>query len=668
MQALLSQNEHPGQRRSIHEDQADEGRRGDLYGPDRQMQNPEDPVLNTADVPRMRDAYGTAQPSQRGAESRTGSPQNETRRGSPHSIRRSTRQPAQEFRKADISLDVATVSEALRRGLIEHFYRAIYPIFPILPKTSFARQLDEWTSDGSPRNIFCALYYMLLAVSAAVLPEDDTLSRQIESGRQKSSDFAKAFYTHAASIPSNTYNSEGRTDINDLITQGLRSLYLVETGDATKAWITAGHAIRLYQGLEANHFTAPDLYQGDIRRAHGNLWWCLYILDRSLSTALGKPLAFDDDDCDTGLSDLRSGTSASGGEDATSPWFSVVADFHVTMGRIYTSIRSMRKDGAHSGRGGHEMKEALRQRIREYDAELQKYYTTQVMPKLRGSNQPVALQTIAVSSYYIGLVLLYRTSIETFTANEPDAFLRCAEAAAECIRVSPAVIASVPTSHFLVQQCRAIYASTKVLLHCMRMARNPDFSAKALHVVAQGLDMLQQTKLKWPEIKNYQRSAQADMQSTQIELQRHTAFSKAFDNFHGETAPDFSLYGLLPGDETVAASPRRRAGDSSRGLSSSRDAGRVQLMPHSLPSHEHSPKRRRVNEREENAICGPGGPGCESPGATPLAELGPLTNDFLLDFSTMTPDTTYPSTLFHDDSVFLSSIDSLLIPSEKWTS
>lgn len=571
-------------------------------------------------------------------------------------------QPAHSNR-VDGAIDVAILSEEVRSRLIEHFYQAIFPIFPIIPKSSFTRQLEQCQGQGLTACAFRTVYYMLLAVSASVLPEVDAFSGPLAANGYKPFDLAKALYAYATTTPSGFDGEEDKANMNDVIAQGLRSLYLVEEGEATKAWITAGHAIRQYQGLEANHFSATDLQQGGIRRAHRNLWWCLYILDRSLSTALGKPLAFDDDDCDSSLSDLRDGTlAASGNDDAASPWFSVVADFHVTMAKIYTSIRSMRKENSQNGGGSDEKKEASRQRIRQYDAELQKYYITQVMPKMQGSNQPIALQTIAVSSYYIGLVLLYRTSIENFSVDEPDAFLRCAKAAVECIRVSPVVIANVPTSHFLVQQCRAIYASMKVILHCMRMARNPAFTETAWGIVEQGLAMLQRTKLKWPEIKKYQESALADMQSTQLQLQRHAAFFKVFDNFGADDNQEMSLQRPPVLDLGSAASTPMQ--DQPREPDSVRREPEPQLENQTSSYDDHVSKKRRINESERResstTALTP-----ESPVTAPFTEPWPLANDFLLDFSSLS-DATHPPTLLHDDSSFLSSIDSLLQPSEKW--
>ncbi|KAJ5684047.1 uncharacterized protein N7477_000392 [Penicillium maclennaniae] len=225
--------------------------------------------------------------------------------------------------------------------------------------------------------------------------------------------------------------------------------------------------------------------------------------DRSLSTALSKSLAIDDGESDIDSNDDES-SSTSTLVTKTDSWFSIIAKFHVTIGRIYKSVRCIRRSQASRNA---KPKATLRSYVKRHDAELEKYYTKQVLPKIDGTSQasgPLVLQTIAVSSYYVGLVLLYRTFIERFSAAEPEIFLRCAEAASNCIKATPQVLATIPASHFVIQQGRAIYAGAKVLLHCMRLARNPTFTSKALPDVQNGLNLLQNIKIKWPELKKYQ--------------------------------------------------------------------------------------------------------------------------------------------------------------------
>lgn len=437
--------------------------------------------------------------------------------------------------------DITHLEEPLMQVLIDFFYQSIYPIFPIIPRHRFRQQYDSWylarrvntPSVADPD--FQPLLYAVLAVAASIIPENHPDFARLSSKVYRGIDLADQLYQHAISLSTGkSYKQNPSAAINAIAAQGLLSLYLIEQGKVNDAWVTTGHAIRLYQLFDLEKSVKVTSEAKDLRLAHRNLWWCLYILDRSLSTALLKPLAIDDADSDIescdGEYDVTSSTATK--ED---PWFSVIADFYVTMGRIYRSVRLIQK--AESSQNANLM-DALRSSVKRHDAELEKYYTKQVLPKIATPSPqmgPLVLQTIAVSSYYIGLVLLYRTFIERFNVAEPEALLRCAEAASNCIKVTPQVIAHVPASHFVIQQSRAIFASTKVLLHCMRLARNPNFTKKAWPDVESGLKMLRTVKIQWPEIKKYQLLTEEDMRLTQSQLTAGDLFYKTFEPFGQHT-------------------------------------------------------------------------------------------------------------------------------------
>lgn len=432
--------------------------------------------------------------------------------------------------------DITHLEEPLMQILIDFFYQSIYTIFPIIPGRRFRQQYDLWYLAEKDHNSradsdFQPLLYALLAVSASIIPEDRAAFARSDFEVYTWLDLADQLYQHAISLSTGkSYQQSPSAAVNTIAAQGLLSLYLIERGKVNDAWVTAGHAIRLYQGLDLQESVNFAREAKELHLAHRNLWWCLYILDRSLSTALLKPLAIDDADSDLEScdeeDDIASSTAAK--ED---PWFSVIADFHITMGRIYRSVRLIQK--AESSQNA-KLMDTIRSSVKRHDAELEKYYTKQVLPKIGTPNPqvgPLALQTIAVSSYYIGLVLLYRTFIERFNIAEPEALLRCAEAASNCIKVTPQVIAHVPASHFVIQQSRAIFAGTKVLLHCMRLARNPKFTKMAWSDVESGLKMLREVKIQWPEIKKYQLLTEEDMRLTQNQLTKDDLFYKTFELF-----------------------------------------------------------------------------------------------------------------------------------------
>lgn len=422
-----------------------------------------------------------------------------------------------------------TFPNELRALLVDHFFRVIYPIFPIIREKDFRGQFNGRFSCHNDNHELSFVLYALLAVAASGLKSGHSISEDPRLRAYDSVDLGDLFYSYAATkfpLPL----SSTKLGINSVIGHGLLSLCLAESGKGYEAWITMGHAIRLYQSLDLRdgvHATTSQ-YPDAMPSTHDNLWWSLYVLDRSLSTVLRMPLAIDDAECDLEHERKPSTPKTHRGMEF---WFSVIVDFHRIIGRIYRSVRSIRKSARSSSPI---LDDKLRAYVRQHDGELEGYHTEQVLPRIEEpppTPEAAALQTIAVSSYYAGLILLHRPFLETYAVMEPDMFLRCAEAASSCIKLTPRLAATVPASHFLIQQSRALFASIKVLLHGMRLACNSNFTARALSDIEAGVGMLRDLEIQWPETKKYQVLIQEEMQSTRAELERRQKISEAFDRF-----------------------------------------------------------------------------------------------------------------------------------------
>lgn len=548
-----------------------------------------------------------------------------------------------EFHDTDATVDATRIPQPLLEVLVDTFYSSFHSIFPIIQRWDFQRQYDRWlfvrqtgvdTSSNEDDGAFSFLLYALLSVAASAIPVDHTVFDHPGVQAYRRVNLSHMLYSHAARHSQGILcQLSGAHGINFVMAQALISLYLIRVGNVSNAWVIAGQAIRLYQGLDIDDSVsaAPDL--GEVWSPRGNVWWCLCILDCCLSTALSRPLAIDDADSDPVTSD-ESDFPELGLEAKTDRWFAVIANFHIIISRIYRSIRRIRKSELAKNA---KMWDALRLCIRKYDNELENCYTRHVLPNIEETSEehrPLALQTIAVASYYVGLVLLYRTCIERFCSSEPETFLRCAEAASNCIKATPQIIANVPTSYFVIQQSRAVYESTKVLLHCMRRARNVKFTRKAWRDVETGFEMLHRIKIQWPQIQKYQRLTEEDMRQTQIDFNRNEQFHGIFDRY-GQTG-------------TVEQVNSPRGDHTTQG---------------SHPFEERS-KRRKLSQSSFRS--GSVSAASSAPGALPLpndsdgyANMGQTlsTTDFLIPDlpSLSSPSGSLPANF--GDAMFMSSVD-----------
>lgn len=529
--------------------------------------------------------------------------------------------------------DIRSLPQSLIEALVSQFYRNTYSIFPIIREPEFRQQLDQWTSSGEDDNGFVPVLYALLAVSAIVLPADHAVFNIPEVQGYKSLDLGDLISSHANSkLSLKTHKSGKLARANSVVAHGLLSLYLAEVGQVTEAWVTAGHAIRLYQGLDLYDSASSSMGPVEVQNGHSAVWWCLYILDRSLSTVLLKPLAIDDAECDVNSSDDGE-SHISVSEDEIDPWFSIITDFYITMGKIYKSVRSIRRL-QHSDKCS--TNEILHSRLKKHDLELEQYYEKQVLPNMRhtsNDSQRMGLQTIAVCSYFIGVVLLYRQFIETFHIEDPQVYLRCAEAASNCIKLTPKVLDTIPASHFIIQQSRSIYVSAKVLLHCTRLARNENFTKKAWDDVQMGLDLLRKIKIQWPEIKKYQRLTEEDMRRTRIELDRHESFSKTFDLF-GSMSGDGN-YTRLPGSSPAMSN---EMADSNTDRCHKRSRPGVELDD--ARDTQSPPKRQK--SLWPCSYLSPDFPSLFQTGGSEMAD-DDFTMSFMLDLAALTPTTAFAS-------------------------
>ncbi|KOC13108.1 hypothetical protein AFLA70_730g000310 [Aspergillus flavus AF70] len=440
------------------------------------------------------------------------------------------------------------IPDEVRTLLVGHYFRVIHPIFPIIPEKDFREQLRRsGLGHDDDNSQLSFVMNALLAVAVSGLKSTHPISEDPCLRAYDLANLGHLFYSNATREIL-LFQSKEKLGLNSIIGHGLLSLYLAETGKAYEAWVTTGHAIRLYQGLDLS----DDLIPSQDPHMQRGLWWCLYVLDRSLSTALLKPLAIDD--TEYGLEDkFKAPTRDTDSE--TDFWFSVIVDFHIIMGRIYKTVRYIRKAARNSTPN---LEDKIQADVRRHDAELGNYFTEKVLPWIKESPQDfeaIALQTVALSSYYASLILLHRVFLEKYTVAEPAMFLRCAEAASGCIKLTPRLIATVPGSHFLIQHGRALFASAKVLLHCIRLTWNPIFTAKALNDLEAAVGMLRNLSIQWPEIETYQTLVQEELKSIKAEFERRDKLSEALGRFGGgpsnitlclDRLPDLDAHLLLP--------------------------------------------------------------------------------------------------------------------------
>ena len=184
--------------------------------------------------------------------------------------------------------DVPSSSEEASE-LVAIFFARRWPQLPVLHKNTFLQDHFTPTCHGlSAKPLSKFLVNMVLAIGAV----------------EKTGTYTGDRVTHARYF--NMATSEigavlADNDLNCIQALLLLVMYGINEPQSVNLWYTIGLALRLAVGIDMHRQDAgpgPDLFQSEMRK---RVWWCVYIMDRSISMALGRPLGIQDSDVTTPL-------------------------------------------------------------------------------------------------------------------------------------------------------------------------------------------------------------------------------------------------------------------------------------------------------------------------------------------------------------------------------
>ncbi|CAK7243801.1 MAG: hypothetical protein STHCBS139747_005329 [Sporothrix thermara] len=330
-------------------------------------------------------------------------------------------------------------------------------------------------------------------------------------GRWRDGHLGPAFYNEAMRHV-NLSVSLGNQSQEIVVALGLLSMYLAETGSQAEAWICVGRAIRNAQDLGLHR--SPErlrLPEGE-RNTRRCIWWCLYILERQLCTALGRPLCIDDQDCDTEVPQplANSHSGQSNGTKSSLAGFASMVHLHRIIGSILKIVNSVRNADAWrrsllaNEEDAAAKKTELRARVREANDQLQAWARDMVPPEIKTAKDGTLLaeKHIALSSFFSAVMLLHRVFMgnphrPSPLAESSQALPRSAKAATDCIRETAEFVENVPPCHYLVFHGQYVFVSAIVLLQCVRSSDDPRFVYTALRDVERAMDALSLMQAFW---------------------------------------------------------------------------------------------------------------------------------------------------------------------------
>lgn len=392
--------------------------------------------------------------------------------------------------------------------LIDHYFERMHRLLPFTNEDDFRTEYVGAREGQGMRTSFAAILFSILAVSTWSLDVDLAAFSDVDKGfsRLEMSKFFHSVAVKAISVPRSSRReiAEHRA-LDTIATMGLIAVYHSQLGSHAEAWITVGRSIRVAQDIGLHRSPSRLNLPHNARDRRRYIWWSLYILDRQLSTSLGRPLAIDDSDCDVefpeaDLVGLHSHVSRE--------FFMSQVQIQTTIGCILKTVNSVKNArNWHETTGTSPGCTELRQKVKALSDELQNWVGDKVPADIKtAKNGPKAAdKCIALSTYFCAILLLYRGFMANPHKPSPlegsQALLQCARASTNCITISRDFLSEVPKSHFHILHGQYVFISIVLLLHCIRVTTDPAFVSRALEDVERGIQILKDFEPIWPDSK-----------------------------------------------------------------------------------------------------------------------------------------------------------------------
>ncbi|KAL2074526.1 hypothetical protein VTL71DRAFT_8304 [Oculimacula yallundae] len=198
--------------------------------------------------------------------------------------------------------------------LVNSYFTNTNGLVEVCHRKTFMTTLDQCYIDplSIDPNWLCLLHLMFAIglVMASPIPgsPEDSLIKKLRANQ--SVDRAELFYANAKHLkdPSTGFEDSGFWSVQALT---LMTVYMLTVSRRNAAYAYHGMAVRSAFALGLHREESMGFFSGAEQSVRRNLWRSLFVLDRFLSTSLGRPTAIRESDC--------SGTTLLTGEKAPFP-------------------------------------------------------------------------------------------------------------------------------------------------------------------------------------------------------------------------------------------------------------------------------------------------------------------------------------------------------------
>ncbi|KAI0316712.1 fungal-specific transcription factor domain-containing protein [Amylostereum chailletii] len=362
--------------------------------------------------------------------------------------------------------------------LVDAYFTRFHFLCPVLDKPTFLRQyafLMDRTNDPTlarTETAFIALVFAVFACAAQLVDDPRLKGEKEDDGGVGMVYYERALILH--------YISHASIQVPHVQCFVLLSSFLCSVNCLPQAWLLIGQAVRMGQDLGLHRSPQRiniSLVEKETRR---KIWWGVYILDRMLALALGRPLGAEDSDCDVELPvaidddhlpEYFAGSPMANDSPSLMAGFIALTSLYKIAGRVMRQVYGIDKQENVDA----ERRAQLQQDVEALDKELTQWLDDlpPVFKTHMVNERQVSMGAVLSSHYYSVLTALHRNLLPV-TKDQPIAPRSAAKAvssARTCIRLAPFIKNVVPPSHHLAFFIQHLFScAVIVLLYAMHVS------------------------------------------------------------------------------------------------------------------------------------------------------------------------------------------------------
>ncbi|KAG0209654.1 hypothetical protein BGX28_010170 [Mortierella sp. GBA30] len=187
---------------------------------------------------------------------------------------------------AQLEIEMPLPPRDLADHLIECYFTFVHPYMPVLHRPTFMRQYRSTDPSMRPPGV---LLNAMFAIASRYSTHPEIVGLDPES-------FGDEYFDRAKRLTDFEYELPRQSSIQALLLMTIYRFTSAKSGG--RVWVMLGMAIRMAQDMGMHRNSArwhlPPL-ETELRK---RLWWACYVMDRWVSSCMGRPLAIDDIDCD----------------------------------------------------------------------------------------------------------------------------------------------------------------------------------------------------------------------------------------------------------------------------------------------------------------------------------------------------------------------------------